>query len=174
MHEETHPTAPSSGGKRRDRVIAIRPVPGADLPADEQAAIRAAIAAHGQKPGGLIEVLHAVQATLGCIPPRTVSLIAFELNLTRAEVHGVISFYHDFRDQPPDRPVVQLCRAEACQAVGARALEAHLQSHAEAVELAPVYCLGNCALGPSAMIDGRLHGRLTAQTLDRLLAGTSP
>ena len=127
MHEETPSASSPPSGKRRNRVIAIQVAPGADLPPLEREAVHAAVRDQSHKPGGLIEVLHAVQALLGCVPPRTVPLIAFELNLTRAEVHGVISFYHDFREQPPGQRVVKLCRAEACQAVGARALETHLR-----------------------------------------------
>ncbi|WP_084154627.1 formate dehydrogenase subunit gamma [Polycyclovorans algicola] len=183
MLEETYSGTPPRSGKRRDRVIAIQVAPGADLPPLEREAVHTAVREQGPKPGGLIEVLHAVQARLGCVPPRTVPLIAYGLNLTRAEVHGVISFYHDFREQPPGQRVVKLCRAEACQAVGARALETHLREqlgidlHTTTpdgrVTLEPVYCLGNCALGPSVMIDGRLHGRVTPQGLERLL-GQAP
>ena len=156
--------------KQARNVIPIRPEPGARLSSAERGAVRAVIEAHRHRPGNLLEVLHGVQAALGHVPEASIELIAHELNLSRAEVHGVISFYHDFRDQPPDRPVVQLCRAEACQAVGARALEAHLQSHAEAVELAPVYCLGNCACSPAIMVDGKTIGRVDAKRFDEIVA----
>lgn len=179
MLEETYSEGAARSGKRRDRVIAIQVAPGADMPVVEREAVHAAVREQGHKPGGLIEVLRAVQARLGCVPPRTVPLMAYELNLTRAEVHGVISFYHDFREQPPGQRVVKLCRAEACQAVGARALEAHLRAqlgidlHATTPDgrltLEPVYCLGNCALGPSVMVDGCLYGRVTPQRLAQLL-----
>ena len=107
-------------------------------------------------------------------------LIAGELNLSRAEVHGVVTFYHYFRTRRPGRHVVHLCRAEACQSLGAADLEAHAKktlgvdfhstSADGAVTLEPVYCLGNCALGPSVMIDERLHGRVSAQRFDELVA----
>jgi formate dehydrogenase subunit gamma len=125
-------------------------------------------------------ILHAVQSALGHVPKDAVPLIAAELNLSRAEVHGVLTFYHYFRKDPPGRHVVHVCRAEACQSVGAVALEAHAkkslgidfhQTTADgAISLEPVYCLGNCALGPSLMIDDRLQGRMSPQRFDALVA----
>jgi formate dehydrogenase subunit gamma len=125
-------------------------------------------------------VLHAIQNRLGFVPKEAVPVIARELNLSRAEVHGVISFYHYFRSAKPGRHVLHLCRAEACQAVGAVALEAHAKRslgvdfHGTtadgAVTLEPVYCLGNCALGPSVLLDGRLQGRVSSARLDALIA----
>jgi formate dehydrogenase subunit gamma len=161
-------------------LIPIKPVPGANLPAAQRAAVLAAVQAHRERPGNLLPVLHAVQDRLGFVPPDTIALIAFELNLSRAEVHGVVSFYPHFRSTPPGRHVVHLCRAEACQSVGAMALEAHAKRalgvdfHGTtadgAVTLEPVYCLGNCALGPSVMIDGgKLCGRVTAARFDQLI-----
>lgn len=130
--------------------------------------------------GPLLEVLHGVQQDLGFVPAEAVPLIARELNLSRAEVHGVASFYRWFRSTPPGRHVLRLCRAEACQSLGARALEAHAktrlgiafhQTSADgAVSLEPVYCLGNCACAPALMLDGELHGRVTPEGLDALLA----
>ncbi|MEO7986255.1 MAG: formate dehydrogenase subunit gamma [Gemmatimonadales bacterium] len=130
-------------------------------------------------PGGLIPILHAIQEELGYIPPESVSAIANGLNLSRAEVHGVISFYHDFRSEPPGRHVVHVCRAESCQAVGAEALLAHARerlgvelhgtSADGAVTLEPVYCLGNCALSPAVMVDREVFGRVSAERLDTLL-----
>ena len=131
-------------------------------------------------PGALLPILHEVQNALGYVPEDAVPLIAKALNLSRAEVHGVISFYHYFRTQKPGRHVLQLCRAEACQASGG----AHLEDHAKrtlgvdfhgttsdgAVTLEPVYCLGNCALGPSVMIDETLQGRVTPERFDALVA----
>ena len=141
------------------------------------------IAEHAGLEGATLVILHALQEAFGYVPEPAIPMVAEALNLSRAEVHGVISFYHDFREQPPGQRVVKLCRAEACQAVGARALETHLREqlgidlHATTadgrVTLEPVYCLGNCALGPSVMIDGRLHGRVTPQRLERLL-GQAP
>ncbi len=131
-------------------------------------------------PGPLMPILHAVQEQLGFIPHDAVPVIARELNLSIAEVHGVTSFYHYFRKDRGGRHVVHVCRAEACQSVGAAALEAHakrslgIDFHGTtadgALSLEPVYCLGNCALGPSIMIDQRLHGRVSAQRFDELMA----
>lgn len=131
-------------------------------------------------PGPLLPILHAVQSAVGCIPEDAVPLIASELNLSRAEVHGVVSFYHYFRKDLPGRHVVHVCRAEACQALGAVELEAHAkkalgigfhQTTADrAISLEPVYCLGNCSLGPSIMIDKQLQGRVSPQRFDELMA----
>jgi formate dehydrogenase subunit gamma len=130
-------------------------------------------------PGPLMPILHAVQNELGFVPHDAVPLIARELNLSIAEVHGVLSFYHYFRKDPGGRHVVHLCRAEACQSVGATAVEAHAKrslgvdfhgtTKDGAIRLEPVYCLGNCSLGPSIMIDDRLHGRVSAQRFDELM-----
>jgi formate dehydrogenase subunit gamma len=129
--------------------------------------------------GPLMPILHAVQDELGFVPHDAVPLIARELNLSIAEVHGVVSFYHYFRTAPGGRHVVHLCRAEACQSVGAAAVEAHAKrslgvdfhgtTSDGAIRLEPVYCLGNCALGPSIMIDDRLHGRVSPQRFDELM-----
>lgn len=166
--------------KQARRVIPIHPEPGARLPSAQRAAVLAAVNAHRAKPGALLPVLHAVQDALGHVPKDAIALLAQELNLSRAEVHGVVTFYHGFRSEAPGRHVIQLCRAEACQAVGAMQLEAHakrtlgIDFHATtsdgALTLEPVYCLGNCALGPSVMIDGdKLCGRVTAQRFDQLV-----
>jgi len=132
------------------------------------------------RPGPLIEVLHAIQAELGYVPPAAVPLVASELNLSRAEVHGVVSFYHYFRSTPPGAHTVSVCRAESCQAMGAEALAAHARRRLGVdfhettpdgrFSLEPVYCLGNCACSPAVMIDGRLHGRVTPERLDALLS----
>jgi len=132
------------------------------------------------KPGALLPVLHAIQDTLGYIPPGAVPLIAEGLNLSRAEVHGVISFYHYFRASPPGRHTIHLCRAEACQSMKARDLEAHAirrlgvgfhQTTANgAFSFEPVYCLGNCACSPAVMIDGELYGRVTPDRFDELVS----
>jgi formate dehydrogenase subunit gamma len=130
-------------------------------------------------PGALLPILHAIQDDLGYIPGDAVPRIALALNLSRAEVHGVVSFYHHFRSSPPGRHVVQLCRAEACQSMGAERLAAqvrerhgiefHQTSTDGGVTLEPVYCLGNCACAPAAMVDGELRGRLTPEKIDLLL-----
>ncbi|MDR3415297.1 MAG: formate dehydrogenase subunit gamma [Nevskia sp.] len=145
----------------------------------QRAKVLEATARLRELPGALLPVLHAVQDALGYIPPDAVPLIAAELNLSRAEVHGVISFYHYFRSAPPGRHVLQICRAEACQAVGAVALEKHARDrlgigfHQTTADgrftLEPVYCLGNCACGPSLMVDQELHARVNAQEFDTLL-----
>ncbi len=124
--------------------------------------------------------LHAVQDRLGYIPRDAVPIVAKVLNLSRAEVHGVISFYHDFRSEPRGRHVIRVCRAESCQAMGARALADHIcrrlgvgfgkTSGNGAFTLEPVYCLGNCACSPAILIDGNPHGRLTAARFDELIA----
>jgi len=133
-----------------------------------------------QKPGPLLEVLHAVQREFGYVPASVVAPLAQMLNLSRAEIHGVLSFYHHFRHSPPGKHVLQLCRAEACQSMGARALATHVQqstgldwhqtSGDGLLSLEPVFCLGNCACGPALMLDGELHGRVSAARVDELLA----
>jgi len=132
--------------------------------------------------GPLLPILHALQEEFGYIDEAAEPLIAEALNLTRAEVHGVITFYHDFRRAPAGRHVLKLCRAEACQSAGGDALA--LQAEARlgvalgntaadgSVTLEPVYCLGLCATAPSAMLDGRVVGRLDESRLDALLAET--
>ena len=153
----------------------------ADAAADPIAAqVRSIVSSLAEVPGALLPVLHGVQDALGYVPPEAVPVIADGLNLSRAEVHGVISFYHYFRSAPPGRHVLQLCRAEACQAQRQRELEAHVktrlgvgfhQTTADgAVTLEPVYCLGNCALGPAMMIDGDLFGRVTPERFDAVVA----
>jgi formate dehydrogenase subunit gamma len=133
-------------------------------------------------PGALLPILHAVQDGLGYVPPDAVPRIATALNLSRAEVHGVVSFYHHFRSTPPGRRVLQLCRAEACQSMGAERLatqvrerlgiDFHETTSDGAVSLEPVYCLGNCACAPAAMLDGEVWGRLSPERVDVLLAET--
>lgn len=150
-------------------------------PIPDPADLSAIIAAHLPLEGALLPMLHAVQAAYGCIPAAAHGPIAEALNITRAELHGVISFYHDFRDAPPARHVVRICRAEACQSVGATALSAavldrlgidwHGTTGDGRVTVEPVYCLGLCACGPAAMVDGVLRGRAEA---DALLAEVAP
>jgi len=131
------------------------------------------------EPGPLLEILHAVQDELGCVPPEVVPPIAAALNLSRAEVHGVIGFYHHFREHAPGRYVVQLCRAEACQSMNARALEEFVRGQLRVnfgettrdgrVTLEAVYCLGNCACAPAIMVNGELHGRVTPERVRELV-----
>ncbi|HEX5392609.1 MAG TPA: formate dehydrogenase subunit gamma [Rhodocyclaceae bacterium] len=147
--------------------------------ATNEATIEAIIEAHRQQPGATLPILHDVQGALGYVPAQAVPLIADALNLSRAEVHGVISFYHHFRTKPPGHHVVEVCRAESCQATGARALEAHAkktlgvdwhQTTADgAFTLEPVYCLGNCACSPAVRIGDEIHGRVSCETFDELL-----
>jgi formate dehydrogenase subunit gamma len=146
-----------------------------------QASVQAAVARVGARPGSLLEVLHAVQEDLRCVPAAVVPLIAQALNLTRAEVHGVLTFYHHFRSEAPGRHVVRLCRAEACLAMRARELGAHVRErlgvdfHETTADglatLEPVYCLGNCACAPAMLVDGELHGRVTPEAFDAMLRG---
>ena len=131
---------------------------------DLQEAAIAVCARHANDPALLIEILHDVQEALGYVPETTLPIIAKRLNIARAEVHGVMSFYHDFRSAPPEGVVVKLCQAEACQAMGARMLADSLKD-IPGLTVKPVFCLGNCALAPAAMIDNRLLGRVTAEQL---------
>jgi formate dehydrogenase subunit gamma len=118
-------------------------------------------------------ILHDLQAEFGYVDKAVVPIIADELNLSRADVYGVLSFYHDFREQPAAGTVVRVCRAEACQANGAAALYEHAQ-RAAGVTVEQVFCFGNCALGPAVEINGRLAGRVDANRLDALLADANP
>lgn len=129
--------------------------------------------------GPLLPILHEIQAEFGYVPQDSVPVIARELNLSRAEVHGVVTFYHDFREHPAGRHVLRLCRAEACQSMGADAVAArvkallgidfHQTTLDGAVTLEPVYCLGLCSCAPSAMLDGEVHGRLDARSAAELV-----
>ncbi len=149
------------------------------LDANQLQIVQAELACGKARPGPLLEVLLAIQQRLGFVPPAAVPVIADGLNLSRAEVHGVLTFYHYFREQPAGRHVVQLCRAEACQAMGANNLAQHAKRqlgadfHATSpdglVTLEAVYCLGNCALAPAMLVDGELHGRVTAQRFDAVI-----
>lgn len=148
------------------------------------AAVATLVDQHRLQPGGLLPLLHAVQDALGHVPPDAVPAIAAGFNLSRAEVHGVVSYYHFFRSTPPGRQVVQVCRAESCQACGAEALLAQAASllgcavgetRADgAVTLESVYCLGLCASSPALQIGDRLHARVTPQRLQQLVAGLVP
>jgi formate dehydrogenase subunit gamma len=130
--------------------------------------------------GGTLVILHALQAAFGYVPEPAIPMIASALNLSRAEVHGVFTFYHDFRHAPAGRHVLKLCRAEACQAAGGDALAARAEARLGIalgnttadmrVTLEPIYCLGLCATAPSAMLDGRVVGRLNETRLDTLVA----
>jgi len=141
--------------------------------------VRDIAATHRGQRGALLPILHAVQEALGYVPPEAIPVLADELNLSRADVHGVVSFYHDFRSAPAGRTTVRICRAEACQAVGAERLVGHLRerhgmslgdtSADGSVTVEQVFCLGNCALGPAAQVNGRLQGRLDEARLSAIL-----
>jgi len=157
----------------------MRGDPGSAPGAWSEARCREVIAPLVAARGALLPVLHAVRTEFGWIEPRAVPVIADELNLSRAEVHGVVTFYRDFRPEPPARHAVRICRAEACQATGAEQLVARARAHLGvalgattadgSVSLDDVFCLGNCALGPSVTVDGRLHGRVDEGHLVALL-----
>lgn len=134
---------------------------------------------HRGMEGALLPILHAVQADFGYVPPEALPIIAKDLNISRAEAHGVMSFYHDFREKPAGRHVLKLCRAEACQAVGGDRVAAHAQqklglnwhetSADGKVTLDPIFCLGLCACAPAAMIDGKLVGRVDEARIDQII-----
>ena len=126
------------------------------------------LAAHAGREGALLPILHDVQAAFGHVGEETVRAIAAALNLSRAEVHGVVSFYHDFHETPAPRPVIKLCRAESCQARGGEALAATLAGETR-VTIEPVYFLGLCSVGPNAMVGDGLHARLNAARLSALV-----
>jgi formate dehydrogenase subunit gamma len=138
------------------------------------------IAEHSGREGATLVILHALQAAFGYVPEPAIPMVATVLNLSRAEVYGVFTFYHDFRKKPAGRHVLKLCRAEACQAAGGDALAARAEKKLgiaigdttadERVTLEPIYCLGLCATAPSAMLDGRLVGRLDEARIDALVA----
>lgn len=142
-------------------------------------AVAAAIDGLKDKPGALLPILHAIQDSEGYIPPDSVPLIAKALNLSRAEVHGVITFYHYFRETPPGRHTIHLCRAESCQSMNSAGLEAHAKAalgidfHETtadgAFSLEPVYCLGNCACSPALAIDGEVYGRVSPERFDEIV-----
>jgi len=149
-------------------------------PAPETAEIDRIVEAHLHLEGPMLPILHALQEAFGHVPEVAVLRIADKLNLGRAEVHGVISFYHDFRSAPAGARTLRVCRAEACQAQGGAALEAAAKrltgldwgetSADGKVTLEPVYCLGLCACGPAVQLDGALHGMVDATRLDALIA----
>ncbi len=150
------------------------------LDAKSQETVSAIVARLKDLPGALLPILHAVQEALGYVPSAAVPAIAEGLNVSRAEVHGVISFYHYFRETPPGRHTIHMCRAEACQSMNQPALEAHAKKalgvdfHGTtangAFSFEPVYCLGNCACSPAIMVDGELYGRVTPERFDAILS----
>ena len=146
-----------------------------------QETLHAILEQHRQTEGALLPILHAVQDAFGHIPADALPIIAKHQNISRAEAHGVMSFYHDFREEPAGRTTIKLCRAEACQTMGADALgvqarealgiDWHETTADGAVTLDPIFCLGLCACGPAAMVNGKLVGRLDAAKLDAIIKG---
>lgn len=144
-----------------------------------QATVQEIITPLKDKPGALLPILHGVQNALGYVPSESVPVIAHALNLSRAEVHGVISFYHYFRDAPPGKHTIHLCRAESCQSMGGKPLENHVKTrlgidfHETTTDgkftLEPVYCLGNCACSPAMQIGEEIYGRVSAKTFDEVI-----
>ena len=142
-------------------------------------AVAAVIDGLKEKPGALLPILHGIQDSLGYIPPDCVPMIASALNLSRAEVHGVITFYHYFRETPPGKHTIHLCRAESCQSMNSAGLEAHAKGRLGidfhettgdgAFSLEPVYCLGNCACSPAMTVDGEVYGRVSPERFDEIL-----
>jgi formate dehydrogenase subunit gamma len=155
------------------------PLPDNQYSAADREQVDLALARYRGRQGALLQILHAVQGSLGYIPAQAVPAIAEELNLSRAEVHGVVSFYHHFRQQPAGRHTIQLCQAEACRSMNCMALAEHVRQrlgidfHGTTADgrftLEPVYCLGNCACAPSLLLDRELHGRVTPQSFDALI-----
>jgi formate dehydrogenase subunit gamma len=147
-------------------------------PAQRDAVLKV-VAAHRTRPGALIEILHGVQTELGFIPAAVVPVLAEQLNISRAEVHGVITFYHYFRSHAPGRQVLRVCQAESCKSMGSDDLTEHVKQrlgvdfHETTPDgeftLEPVYCLGNCACSPALMKDEEIVGRVTNQRFDELL-----
>lgn len=143
---------------------------------DEQTT-RYIVAQFDGKPEMLVQILQAIVARFGWVPAETIRQLAEDLNLSRADVHGVVEYYHDFRTQEPGKHIVKICQAEACQAMGSRALTDHakktlavgLHDTNNDVTLEPVYCLGNCACSPAVMIDGKTYGRVDGPRFDALL-----
>ena len=137
------------------------------------------IAQHVGLEGAALPILHALQAVFGCVPLEAEPIVALALNVSRAELHGIVTFYHEFRRTPPARHMLHVCRAEACQALGGEAMDAHLRSvlgvdwHQTtangAVTVEPVFCLGLCASGPAMLLDGNPVGRLNPARIDRIL-----
>lgn len=136
------------------------------------------VAGFGNKPEMLVQILHAFMDRFGSISSDAIRQLADELNLSRADVHGVVSYYHDFRTEPAGKHVVKICEAEACQSMGSRELTEHAkkslgvdmhESNAD-VTLEPVYCLGNCACSPAIMVDGKTFGRVSAERFDEIVA----
>lgn len=151
-----------------------------ELTAQELKNIEEHISAHQHVPGALLPLLHAIQDDIGYIPEQIYPQISKALALSVAEVHGVVTFYHHFRTHPCGKHVLQICRAESCQAMGSEALEAHVKiclnveyhgtTSDQALTLEPVYCLGNCALSPAVMLDDEVYGRVDNKKIEALIS----
>ena len=130
------------------------------------------VARFGARPEMLVQILHAIVDKFAWISEDAIRQLAAELNLSRAEVHGVVSYYHDFRTEAPGKHIVKICEAEACQAMGSRKLSAYATTNldGEDVTLEPVYCLGNCACSPAIMVDGKTYGRVSNERFDEIMA----
>jgi len=130
------------------------------------------IASFGARSEMLVQILHQFIERFGWISEDAIRQLAEELNLSRADVHGVVSYYHDFRTEPPGKHVVKICAAEACQAMGSRDLEAHAAKQLEGddITVEPIYCLGNCACSPAVMVDGKTFGRVSNERFDDIMA----
>ena len=173
---QTSQVAPSDSSNTRCPSETAMAAPRMAAPQKEQ--LLQIIQQHRQLEGPLLPILHATQKALGFIPREAVPVIAEQLQMSRAEVHGVVSFYHFFRQQPAGKHTVQICRAESCQAMGSRQLEKQIQAtlaigyHQTSADqqftLEPVYCLGNCACSPAIRIDDQIHGRVTSERFEEL------
>ena len=139
---------------------------------DKQAASEI-IAGFDARPEMLVQILHTFVRRFGWISEAAIRQLADELNVSRADVHGVVSYYHDFRTAPPGEHIIKVCAAEACQAMGGRRLEAHAKQQLadRNITLEPVYCLGNCACSPAIMVDDKTYGRVSAERFDEIVAG---
>ncbi len=163
--------------KSKKPPLAPAPVVEPSNPSDVRAI--AICAAHGNRPDELMEILHALQHELGYVPESTLPLIANALNLSRAEVHGVVTFYHDYKRAPTGRHVIKICRAEACQSMGTDKLCRHAETSLKTelggttadgrITIEQVFCLGNCALSPAVLIGDKLYGRVTPQRFDEIV-----
>jgi formate dehydrogenase subunit gamma len=136
------------------------------------------VAQYDAKPEMLVQILQSIVTRFGWVPKETIRQLASELNLSRADVHGVVEYYHDFRTEQPGKHIVKICQAEACQAMGSHDLTDHarqslamsLPETANDITLEPVYCLGNCACAPAVMINGKTHGRVSASRFNELVS----
>ena len=138
----------------------------------DKSSVSSIVQRYGARPEMLVQILQAIVQTHGWVSEDVIRQLAEELNLSRADVHGVVEYYHDFRTAPPGKHIVKVCQAEACQAMGSRELTAHAQSAVNGdTTLEDVYCLGNCACAPAVMVDGRTYGRVDATRFDTLMQG---